>query len=318
MTRTPTEQAATRLSRLLSLVPWLMTNDGVSLHDAADHFGISVKQLRADLDLLIVSGRPGYMHGDLLDIQYWDDDGRIHVLDPQTLTRPMALSPTEAGALLIAMRMLAQLPGSKDSDALISAIDKLETATGVHEVAIVEVAGSGQQFFEAIHGAIESGVQVRLGYASAATDSATVRVVDPHALTVASGHVYLQAWCTQSEAIRTFRLDRVLSCEVLETPVHAARRAAAVPPPYLPSVVREISLEVSPQLAWLGDQDFARVEQDRPDGSRLVILNVGDDDWLLRLLLRVGAHARIINDDPLVEMLHERAKATLGLYAGDQ
>jgi proteasome accessory factor C len=315
VTRSPAEQAATRLSRLLSLVPWLMANDGVSLTEAAQHFGISQKQLRADLDLLIVSGRPGYMHGDLLDIQYWGKDGRIRVLDPQTLNRPMGLTATEAGALLIAMRMLAQLPGGHDTAALTSAIDKLERATGVAQVAVVEVSGSGQAFLLPLREAIETGVQVRLGYASASTETASERVVDPHDLTVSSGHVYLQAWCHRSEAIRTFRLDRVLSCTPLSTPIDPSRKQFTDLSSFLPQAGREVTLEVSPRVAWLGDQPYARVEEELSDGSRVVILNVGDDEWLLRLLLRVGAHARVINDDALVMMLHERANAALSQYA---
>jgi proteasome accessory factor C len=315
MTRSPAEQAATRLSRLLSLVPWLMANDGVSMTEAAHHFGISEKQLRADLDLLIVSGRPGYMHGDLVDIQYWDKDGRIRVLDPQTLDRPLGLTATEAGALLIAMRLLAQLPGGHDTAALTSAIDKLETATGVHEVAVVEVASPGQAFLPELRSALEAGTQVHLGYASASTDTASERVVDPHALTVASGHVYLQAWCHRSEAIRTFRLDRVLSCTPLSTPIDQARKESTNLTSFLPQAGREVTLEVSPRVAWLGDQPFARVHSEGSDGSRVIILNVGDDEWLLRLLLRVGAHARVINDDALVMLLHERATAALRQYA---
>lgn len=53
------DTAATRLSRLLALVPWLLANDGVTLAHAAEHFGVSAEQLEKDLFLLIVSGFPG-------------------------------------------------------------------------------------------------------------------------------------------------------------------------------------------------------------------------------------------------------------------
>ena len=63
------------------------------------------------------------------DIDFWDDD-RIHVLDPQTLARPLRLSGEEATTLLVALRMLAQLPGVEDRQAVLTAAAKLEQAAG--------------------------------------------------------------------------------------------------------------------------------------------------------------------------------------------
>ena len=89
MNRRINETAGTRLARLLTVVPWLSANDGVTIAEAASHFGVSEKQFQDDLWLLICTGTPGHLHGDLVDIQFWDEDGSIHVLDAQTLDRPL-------------------------------------------------------------------------------------------------------------------------------------------------------------------------------------------------------------------------------------
>ena len=112
------DTAASRLSRLLALVPWLTANPGVTVDEAAAHFDVSADQLEKDLFLLICTGRPGHFHDDLVDIQFWDEDRRITVLDPQSLDRPLRLSPDEAASLLVALRVLAQLPGVSDRDAV--------------------------------------------------------------------------------------------------------------------------------------------------------------------------------------------------------
>ena len=88
----PADTAASRLSRLLALVPWLSTHQGVTIDEAAAHFGVTPEQLEKDLWLLVCSGRPGHQHDDLVDIQFWDEDRRITVVDPQTLDRPLRLS----------------------------------------------------------------------------------------------------------------------------------------------------------------------------------------------------------------------------------
>ncbi|HQH06653.1 MAG TPA: WYL domain-containing protein, partial [Phycicoccus sp.] len=46
------ESALSRLSRLLTMVPWLVNRQGINLEEAAADLGISVEQLTSDLELL--------------------------------------------------------------------------------------------------------------------------------------------------------------------------------------------------------------------------------------------------------------------------
>jgi proteasome accessory factor C len=106
---------------MLALVPWLAEHDGVTIAEAAEHFSISEKQLEDDLWLVIMCGIPGYMPDQLIDIDFWDD-GRIRVIEPLTLARPMRLSAEEAVTLLIALRLMAQVPGIAQRDAILTVI----------------------------------------------------------------------------------------------------------------------------------------------------------------------------------------------------
>ena len=69
-------KAQDKLAFLLSLVPYLMDHDRVSVTEAAAHFGVPAEQIRDAVRLIAVSGIPGetasYQHGDLFDIA-WDD-----------------------------------------------------------------------------------------------------------------------------------------------------------------------------------------------------------------------------------------------------
>ena len=47
-------------------------------------------------------------------------------------------------------------------------------------------------------------------------DEATERDVDPMRLLIVEGRTYLEGWCRRAEAVRLFRLDRVLALDVLE------------------------------------------------------------------------------------------------------
>ena len=98
-----------RLARLLNLVPYLLARPGILVADAAADLGVSEKQLREDLELLWVCGLPGYGPGDLIDMAF--DGDRVTVTYDAGIDRPLRLTQDEALALVVALRMLAEVPG---------------------------------------------------------------------------------------------------------------------------------------------------------------------------------------------------------------
>lgn len=66
--RTP-ESATDRLSRLLTMVPWLVNRQGIDLAEAAAGLGVSERQLEDDLQLLFMCGY-GQMPDELIDAQW--------------------------------------------------------------------------------------------------------------------------------------------------------------------------------------------------------------------------------------------------------
>lgn len=284
------ETAQQRLSRLLSLVPWLLTHEGSTISETAQHFGVTPEQLVKDLNLLIVSGRPGYLHGDLLDIQFWDEGGHITVLDPQTLDHPVALNTEEVAALLVALQALAQIPGSHDREALISTAAKLSRALDqVPAIALQVNAGSD----DVIARAAAHHQVVRIEYQSDLEAKPTSREIEPLRILLVAGKAYVEAWCRSAEAIRTFRLDRIVAAELTgEQFLRDDQRTSAG---FLSSA-RTVTLEVRQRAGWILDLLNAE-EISRTEETILVSLSVADDEWLMRLILMLGPE--------LVEAPHE-------------
>ena len=79
-----------RLSRLLAMVPYLLTHQGIPLAEASEHFGISENDLVHDLELLFVCGTPGHMPDDLIDARW--DSGRIYLSNADPIARPARLA----------------------------------------------------------------------------------------------------------------------------------------------------------------------------------------------------------------------------------
>lgn len=304
--------AAERLSRLLALVPWLAQHNGVSMTEAAQHFGVTPGELERDLWLVVCCGLPGHGPDQLIDIQFWDDDGVINVIDPQTLERPLRLSVAEATALLVGLRMLAQVPGAHDRGAVASATAKLEQAAGSAldaGAAVVVVESTPESVRAVVDEALAEQRALRLVYAGATRDAITDRVVDPRAVLHQDGYDYLDAWCREAGAQRTFRLDRVVRAEVLEEP--ASLPGDLPPATTVPSDGLPVRLGFSESAAWILDafdlDEVARV----PGQGGQATLRAADRAWLVRLVLGQGGDLVIQHPQDLRREVAEAAEAAL-------
>ncbi len=317
------ESAADRLARLLALVPWLRANDGITITDAAEHFGVSTDQLTTDLWQLIVCGIPGYGPDQLVDIQFWDDDV-IHVVDAIALERPLRLTGEEAAALHVALRVLAQVPGNHDRQALVSAMAKLEPALPHSSSPALDVRVAGDDDVAAvIEAAVTSGGAVLIGYASGASDEVTERTIHPVGTYLVDGHVYIDAWCERAHDHRTFRLDRISSALPARagTPQppdteHPAHDLAAHDPAGLttraphPDATSLAHLAIDPAAMWIWDTEPV-TEISAADGAQGAI-SYASLDWLVRWVLGFGGLVTVLDPPEAREALRRAAMARLG------
>lgn len=304
------ETAAVRLSRLLALVPWLEQHPGVSISDAAAHFGVQPEELEQDLWLTICCGLPGHGPDQLIDIQFWDEDGSIHVVDAQTLDRPLRLSPAEAMSLLVGLRLLAQVPGDHDRAALASATAKLEAAADVAHDAAYVLEDPLEATVTSLTRAISEARPVRLVYAGASRDELTERVVEPGEIVRHGGRSYLAAWCREAGAQRTFRIDRMRSVEVLDEALPAPTASTADRLSVTPTEGVHVRVRVWPRSRWL--LETFEVADVVDDGDlREATLVVADPAWLVRLVMAQAGGVEVLEPADLRVQLHDAARAAL-------
>src|ERR1700744_519159 len=191
----PRGQAATsaeRLQRLLALVPYVVSRRVVGLADTAGAFGLTERELVDDLNLLWCVHLRDPDPSCPIDLSY--EGGEIVVSQAESMARPLRLAVDEASALLIALRMLADVPGLEDRSALSRLIAKLEAAAGEAAAASAKVAvqvdfpGEGAEGYAAqIRAALATRRRVHLRYYVPGRDEATERDVDPMRLLLVGG-----------------------------------------------------------------------------------------------------------------------------------
>ncbi len=303
--------SAERLSRMLSLVPWLIAHDGITIDEAARHFGVTPEQLEKDLWLLIVCGLPGYGPDQLVDIDFWDD-GRIHVIDAQTLDRPLRLGADEAMSLLLGLRLLEQVPGVHDRAAIISASGKLSRAVDLpdEEVSVSAQPEIDPAISAAVATAISLGTDLEITYASGTSDQVTERRITPEQVVLADGRAYLEAFCHVAGARRTFRVDRILKARAASGGVE---EPASTESSTVPSVA---TLAVAADSSWLIDVLGAEAIGSDAEGRALVRLQYADPRWLVRLVLSRAGQVEVLEPPAVRTDVTGAAAAALRAYAG--
>jgi proteasome accessory factor C len=207
-------QAQDKLTFLLSLVPYLMDHDRVSVGEAASHFGMTPEQIRDAVRLIGVSGIPGetaqYQHEDLFDIS-WDD---LEENDQIVLTHRVAIddsprfSAREAAALIAGLQYLSALPEHADRAAIASLMAKLSRGASSAPSQLTVQSTETDATLALIRQSVESGLQLEFDYLNSRGESERRRV-DPLRIESLDADWYLRAWCHLREAVRTFRLDRI-------------------------------------------------------------------------------------------------------------
>lgn len=318
----PLNRSAQQVLRMLALVPYLQDKDGVPVAEVAREFGVSAKQIRDDLRLLMFTGVGEYA-GELIDVDLdaLEGDDVIVIRDAEFMSRPLRLTTQEGIALIVALRTLRASASGAQLPIIDSALAKLETAVGgapLDDAVDVHVTAGEQVVVDTVTNALADGHRLRLDYLTASRDAVTTREVDPQRIFSRDGQTYLEGYCLLADDVRFFRLDRIASAEDTGRPVESHDAAPRDLGDELftvgddtPSVV----LDLEPASHWL--MEYYQVEDvGDVDGRRRVRLFGGDEGWLRRLVLRNAGTVHVVEPASLRGQVASTARSALSAYDG--
>jgi proteasome accessory factor C len=284
-------KTAKRLTRILSMVPWVIAHQGASVREVCERFGYTERELLEDLNLVFVCGLPGYGPGDLM-VAYVEND-EVIVDMAEYFSRPFRLTPTEALGLLASGSAL--ISTSQAPENLEQAVGKLASALGIDpdEAIAVDLAGEPLLVRVLRQGVTESRV-VELTYTSLGKGETRHRLVEPWSVFSTLGNWYLSGFCRTAGGERVFRVDRIQHAQLTD---QSFAPPSEPPPPevrYTPSEddVRA-TIELGERARWVAE--YYPVEVLSDSGSEMVIeFSAGDPSVAARLLLRLGTDARLV------------------------
>ena len=289
------ETSGARLQRLLAMVPWIAANDGPTMDDVGERFGITPAQLAADLEVVWLVGLPPYTPDALIDVVQEGDRVWIHYAD--VFASAQRLTPDQAVGLLTAGASVLALPGAEPDSALARGVAKLAAVLGVDaaQVLDVDLGGARAEVLEVLRTAVREHHRVHLDYYSYGRDTRTERDVDPYLVHAEDGSLYLFGHCHLAGAERRFRIDRIASATALSdtfTPPTLDRPAGVFQPDADdPRVV----LRLEPSAAWVAETYPVEAVEHGDDGALTVTLAVAAEPWLERLLVNLGPQATVVS-----------------------
>jgi proteasome accessory factor C len=317
----PSESATARLSRLLTMVPWLLNRQGVEIEEAAREFAVSPAQVEADLALLFLCGTPGGYHGDLIEAEW--DSGRVYLGNADTINRPLRLGVDEALALIVGLRALAAVPGIGEREAVVRALAKLEAATvsvsaGTSRIQVVIDQESSTETVALAREALAARRRVHLRYLVPGRDESTERDVDPMRLINFDAHWYLEGWCHRAEDVRLFRLDRIEDLSILDadgTPPATAQPRDLGSGVFTPRTDDQlVRLALGPGAVWVSEYYPIESIEATPDGGAVIDLRTADTAWLRRLMWSLGSQAEVLEPEELGAEVRRGAREALRAY----
>lgn len=283
-------RTAERLTRILSMLPWVIANPGNTVEEVCRRFGYVPADLVKDLNVVLVCGLPGYGPGDLMDAFVDEDEVVVDMAD--YFARPVRLTAAEALMLLAAG--LAVLSSGVAPPALATAVAKLQAVVlpdaGTVEVDLAAEPGTLALFRRAA----AEGEVVAITYTAIGSGETTERSIEPWAVLATLGNWYVTAHCRLAGAERVFRVDRIR-----EAATTGERFTPQEEPPlpriqYTPGVDDVTArIRLSPAASWVADY-YPVGLVDADDQGTTIDLSARDASVPARLLLRLGESASLI------------------------
>jgi proteasome accessory factor C len=313
--RPSTPRAQDKLIFLLSLVPYLIDRERVTVDEAARHFGLPPQQIRDAVSLLTVSGIPGetrqYLSSDLFDIDWgsFEEDDEIVLTHLVALDDSPRFSAREASALIAGLQSLSRLPEFVDSDVIGGVMAKLARGASSTPGQVAVTESHSDVSVGIIRTAIGSGRSVAFDYVNARGEHES-RLVDPFRLESQDQDWYLFGWCHLREATRRFRLDRMTELTVSDQPVVSHAADLAVPEALFEPSDSDLAVTVRLQSSVVPLIDDYVAAITRTDGDQATAtLRVAHYHGLKRL---VASHPGLIT-----VLGPEEARAIVADWAGD-
>jgi proteasome accessory factor C len=290
----PVEKAA----RLLDLVPFIYTHQGISVTDLAAEFSIEIEELLSDLNALWMCGETRF---DLIELEF--DSGFVYIRNADALNVVRSLSVQEVTAILFGLDLLKESISAERAD-LLSDIELVKKVIGtpLQRLVASEPMISGGVII-AIGEALKNRQRLQITYHSVAEDVTSERVIHPIEKRIENGVELLLAFCESADALRSFRLDRIQKAELLPEPITQTGRVQS-------GAIESVTIKVHHDLRRV----FEALGKLTPGNGDTFSIEIYNQSWLIREVLASGGAIEVVEPTALRAEIARQAGLVASQY----
>ena len=302
---------ALNLNTALTLLGYLRSNPIVRVCHVAKTFNISEKEVINYISYLReLSVYEGYDRFEkCVDIELQDDDEDhlwISTRDTLGVEAPVRFTTAQFVAIIGGLKFLESQQHLVDREAVSVLIEKLDsTFVDLSPAISIDIDPVDAGTVATIKDAIEEDVCLEIEYGSVTDQSVSKRTIEPLILLHNENTVTVRAYCHLSEAIRSFRVDRIL--KVKKTTAPASTVVSADDGSAMESANLSVRLLLDEELL----EDFApqTILETREVGNKIEAhIRVSAFSWISSLVLTSAGAIKVLDPPQLREIVLEKAE----------
>jgi len=292
-----------RTSRLLDLVPFLNTHQGISLKELAEQFDVTTAQMSSDLTTLWMCGLPGYTPLELMDLEF--ESGFVTIRNAPTLSKPRSISFDEGVALLLGLDLLAASVEQNRQDLILAVENLKQKISKVLDIPVTVSASpkSSPAIAALIDEALSKKSYLSLQYHSLYRDEITDRIIQPLELIDDNDNQYLRAFCFTAGAMRDFRVDRVLAAQI-----------SAEKPNTVPAGAATEKLQFTIAFKKPSRDVIERFGINHTESSKELLLSAFSQQWIERSVMASGESVELLGPLNIRANIARKAQLILDRY----
>jgi len=311
-------------TRLITLIMLLQRRPNQKAAELAEELGVSVRSIHRYIAMLDDMGIPVYSER--------GPYGGFSLVRGYKMP-PLVLTPQEAVAVYLGTGLVEEMWGQLYNQAARGALAKLDNllpneqrhevawarrtllATGFHRADHAPLA----PLLEKLRRATRERRRVAMVYRGRSQPDPLHRDIDPYALVHRWGWWYVVGYCHLRQAIRSFRLDRIVELtlldQVFEGPVDFDVQAYLASEPHTqPQIQARMRFAPEGALLALDDRPVWDSVDERPDGSVVVTFGVPSLEWAARQALYYGPQVTVLDPPELRQLVRAQAHAIAAHY----
>ena len=295
-----------QVNRLFEIIYILLEKENVTAKELAEHFGVSVRTIYRDIDVLSRSNIPIYTNQ--------GKGGGINLLDNFVLDKSL-ISEDEQNQILFALQSLEKLNVNNEKMLL----DKMSILFNKATRNWIEIDFSSwgtdstqNERFNKIKEAILNKKVVEITYFNSYGEE-NIRQVEPLQIWFKDKSWYIKALCRLKQDFRIFKIARIRDIKILDE--HFERELPVEKEEKTKFKVISLKLEISKEMTYRVYDEFEKENISKNEnGDFIVEVEYPENEWVYGYILSFGEYVKVLSPKYAKDIIKKRLEKTIKNY----